>query len=142
MKRFTQSVCILLVMSMVLAIPAYAAGIQAAKGSSYFTMSSVYLEPISDTRFEVWFRVTATGTMDELGSSMIIVQRRASSSDEWENDRYYYPSTYTQMIDYDQITHAACVTYTGSDDYEYRAYVELYAKKGTGTAYMPEYAYF
>lgn len=142
MKRFSQSICIILVMAMVLAMPAHAAGIQDSRASSYFTMSSTYLEPISDTRFEVWFRVTATGTMDELGSSMIIVQRRASSSDDWENDRYYYPDTYTQMIDYDQTTHAACVTYTGSADYEYRAYIELYAKKGTGTAYMPAYAYF
>lgn len=142
MKRFTQCVCVILVLSMVLAFPVQAVSVSDNRASSYFGMSSVYLEPISDRRFEVWFRVTATGTMDELGSSMIIVQRRASSSDDWENDRYYYPSTYTQMIDYDQITHAACVTYTGSPDYEYRAYVELYAKKGTGTAYMPEYAYF
>lgn len=142
MKHFSRFISILLVMSMVLAMPAHAAGIQDSKASSYFGMSSVYLEPISDTRFEVCFRVTATGIMDELGASMIIVQRRASSSDEWENDRYYYPSTYTQMIDYNQATHAAVVTYTGSDDYEYRAYVELYAKKGTGTAYMPAYAYF
>ena len=80
--------------------------------------------------------------MDELGASRITVQRRASSSDSWESVKNYYPSSYSQMIDYDQATHAACVSYTGTAGYEYRAYVEFYAKSGSGTGYTGAYAYF
>lgn len=122
--------------------PAFAAESKDTRSSMFFTKSSVYLSTISGNTFNVCFRVTATGVMDELGASAIIVQRRASANDPWENMKTYYPSVYSQMIDYNQATHTGSVTYTGTSGYEYRAYVELYAKNSSGTGYMPEYAYF
>lgn len=142
MKRFIRCVCILLALSMLLVTPAFAVESQNSRASIYFTMSSVYLSTVSGNMFDVCFSVTGTGVMDEIGASVIIVQRRASSSDPWEDMKTYYPSSYKNMIDYDQVTHSATVRYTGTSGYEYRAYVELYAKNSDGTGYMPEYAYF
>lgn len=142
MKRFIRSICIILVLSMVMITPALATENNNTRASMFFTRTSAYLHTVSGNTFEVWFSVTATGTMDELGSSAIIVQRRASSSDAWENMKTFYPSSYAQMIDYDQVTHAACVRYTGTSGYEYRAYVEFYAKNSSGSGYTGAYAYF
>ena len=142
MKRFIRCICILLVITMFMVIPALAEGEQNSRASAYFTMSSVYLSTVTGNTFKVWFDVTATCVMDELGASVIIVQRYDADSDSWVSVRSFYPSTYRQMIDYDQVTHAASVTYTGASGFEYRAYVELYAKNSSGEGYMPEYAYF
>lgn len=142
MKRLTRCVCFVLALSLLMITPAFATETNNSRSSMFFAKSSVYLERISSSSFEVWFSVTGTGAMDELGASAITVQRRASSSDSWQSVKTYYPSTYTQMIDYDQVTHSACVTYTGASGYEYRAYVELYAKNSNGTGYTGAYAYF
>ena len=141
MKRLTRFVCFALVAAMLLATPAHAAFPQDARASHYFVSSSVYLDTVSGNTFDVCFAVTATGIMDELGASVIIIQRRASESDPWQPVSYYYPSSYPQMIDYGQGTHAASVRFYGSAGYEYRAYVELYAKNSRGEGYMPAYAY-
>lgn len=143
MKRFIRCIALCLVMSVLLVTPAFAAESNNLRSSDFFLKSSVYLSTVSGNTFKVTFNVTATDIMDELGASMIIVQRRASSSDSWQNVKTYYPSSYAQMIDYDQVTHAASVTYYGTSGYQYRAYVELYAKNSAGNVgYMPEYAYF
>lgn len=141
MKRLTRFVCFALIAAMLLATPAHAAFPQNARASQYFVSSSVYLDTVSGNTFDVCFRVTATGIMDELGASVIIIQRRASESDPWKPVSYYYPSSYPQMIDYGQGTHAASVRFYGSAGYEYRAFVELYAKDSSGEGYMPAYAY-
>ena len=142
MKRIVRCICIILALTMLMVTPAFAAETNTQRSSIFFSKSSVYLSTISGNRFNVCFSVTATGIMDELGASVIIVQRRASSSDPWQNVKTFYPSTYTNMIDYNQVTHSSNVTYTGTSGYEYRAYVELYAKDGSDVGYMPEYAYF
>ena len=36
-------------------------------------------------------------------------------------------------------THAAGVSYVGTPGYYYRAYIELYAKKGVNTGYLGRY---
>ena len=142
MKRFTRCACAVLAVFMLLVTPAFAAETQNSRASMYFTMYSAYLSTVSGNTFDVCFSVTATGIMEELGSSVIVVQRRASENDQWQDVKTYYPSVYKQMIDYDQVTHSATVRYTGTSGYEYRAYVELYAKNSSGTGYTGAYAYF
>ena len=142
MKRFAKFICFALILAMLLTTPVYAASVQNSRSSAFFTMSSVYLSLVSGNTFKVCFSVTATDIMDELGASVIIVQRYDADTDSWISVRSFYPSTYRQLIDYNQGTHAASVTYTGASGFEYRAYVELYAKNSSGVGYMPEYAYF
>lgn len=134
MKRFSQCVCILLVLILILATPAFAAESSTLRSSDYFVASSVYLWEISSTQFQVWFEVTATGRMDELGVSVIKVQR-STDTDSWTTVRTYYKEDYSNMICKNTSEHSDCVTYTYSSGYYYRAYVELYAKNSEGTAY-------
>lgn len=138
MKRLSQCVCTLLVLLLILNTTAFAAEANTQRASDYFFNYSVYLHEISGTQFEVWFEVTAKGGMDELGVSTIKVQR-STDRENWTTVRTYYKENNDNMVAKDTCYHEGCVTYTYSSGYYYRAYVELYAKKGNGLAYYDCY---
>lgn len=133
MKRFTQLACLILIFSMVLAIPVFAAE-TGTRASDYFMASSCYLYIISNTEFEVWFDVTSIRMMDELGASEIKVQR-STDKQNWSTVQTYSKEDYPQMICTNTGSHADCVTYSSAESgYYYRAMVTLYAKNSTGIA--------
>ena len=138
MKRFSQIVCIILVCSMVFATTALAAEGTDSRASNFFGASSVYFWQTSGNNYEIWFEVTAVGTMQKLGASQIRVQR---STDErnWTTVRTYNMEDYSQMIDTNTTLHGACVPYTATSGYSYRVIVTLYAKNSRGTGEMDEY---
>ena len=133
MKRFIKCVCLLLAMSIMMAVPVCATENTNTRGSNFFAASSVYLEPIGGRGFQVWFDVTAVGMMDELGAKSITIQRSTDNAN-WTNISTYSKNTYTNLTCKNTGEHASYVTFYGSAGYYYRAYVELYAKDGNGTA--------
>ena len=135
MKRFTRCISLLLVCVMMLSTTAFAAETADPRASNFFAASSVYFWRTSGNNYQIWFDVTAVGTMAELGTSKIQVQR---STDEvnWTTVRTYYKEDYSQMVDTNTTHHVDCVSYTATSGYSYRAIVTLYAKNssgGTGT---------
>ena len=135
MKRFTRCICMVLVCVMMFSTTAFAAETADPRASDFFWASSVYFWNTSGNNYQIWFDVTAVGTMAELGTSKIQVQR---STDEvnWTTVRTYNKADYPQMIDTNTGRHADCVSYTATSGYSYRAIVYLYAKNssgGTGT---------
>ncbi len=133
MKRFSQFVCIILVMVMVLPTAVLASVETEPRISQFFVRHGAYLEKISSTSFEVWFDVTAVEGMLELGAKTIKVQR-SSDGVNWSTMKTYSKDDYSQMTDTDTAGHADCVTYTGaSSGYYYRASVTFYARNSSGT---------
>lgn len=125
MKRFTQLICLLLVASMCLAIPTFAA----EQASDFFMSHSCYLWEISDSEFQVWFNVTAVDGMDVLGASIIKVQRSTDKSN-WETVQTYY-----DIYGYDTSFYGSHVTYSSAEaGYYYRAKVTFFAENSSGTA--------
>lgn len=122
MKRFIQLVCLLLVVSMLLVIPAFAA----EQASLFFAAHSCYLWEVSDTEFQVWFDVTAVGGMDVLGVSEVIVQR-STDGVNWSNEAFYY-----DMYRYGKSYYSGHVTYSDVTSGYYRAQVTFYAENDTG----------
>lgn len=135
MRRFSRCICILLAMSLILAVPAFAAEEIGTRASSYFTKSSEYLCNISATAFDAWFNVTGTGTMDEIGANFIKIQR-SEDGINWTTVRTFTKESYPSLIDTNSTAHAAGVRYVGYLGYYYRAYIQLYAKQGNNTATM------
>jgi len=123
MKRFVQVVCLLLVLSTVLAIPAFAA----EQASDFFASHSCYLWEVSDSEFQVWFDVTAVDGMDVLGASEIHVERSADGIN-WTTVASYY-----DIYRYDRSFSSGHVTYSDvtSGNY-YRAEVTFYAENDEG----------
>lgn len=138
MKRFFRYTCLILVMAIVLAIPAFAAETAEPKASSFFTKSSVYLCNVSGNSFEAWFDVTGTGTMDAIGANFIKIQR-SSDGVNWTTVATCSKDNYLYFMDYNSTTHTAGVSYVGTSGYYYRAYIQLYAKNSSGTGIRDRY---
>ena len=123
MKRFIQLICVFLVISMLLAIPAYAA----EQASDFFMSHSCYLWELSDSSFQVCFNVTAVEGMDVLGASEIKVQRSTDKSN-WTTVATYY-----DYYGYDRSYYSDEITYSSrSSGYYYRAKVTFHAENENG----------
>lgn len=130
MKRLSQLICLLLVASVLLVIPAQAA----TRGSDYFVSHSCYLWEVSDTEFQACFNVTAVDAMDKLGASEIKIQRSANGV-TWET-----VATYTDFYGTNRSYYSDEQSFTSvKPGYYYRAKVTFYAEKGNGIAKYTDY---
>lgn len=132
MKRVLKLICIVLSLSMLLAIPAQAAETGNARESSFFSNSAVYLYKQSGNTFQAWFEVTCVRTMDKVGAKEIKIQR-STDNETWSTMATYTMDNYSALIRSNAVGHDACITYIGSSGYYYRAQYKLYAKDETGT---------
>lgn len=140
MKRFAKHVCLILSFVLLLAMPAQAAELNGARASNYFSNSAIYLYKTSSTTFQAWFEVTCVRQMDKMGAKEIKIQK-SSDNENWTTvATYTMDDYYSTLICEDTVVHAACVTYTGSRGYYYRAYYKLYAKDDTGSGTWARYS--
>ena len=131
MNRFVRIICLLLVFSMIAAVPCYAVE-QEQRASNFFSSFKAYCYESSSTQLAVYFSVFAVNTMDELGASTIKVQRSSDGSN-WTTVKTFTKASYPQMTDTNTFAHATTLYCTKTSGYYYRAYVEFYAKNSTGT---------
>lgn len=130
MKRATRFFCLLLIMSLILAIPVFAA----EQASHFFASHSCYLWELSDSEFQVCFNVTAVDAMDVLGVSEIKVQRSTDKSN-WTTVATYY-----DYYGYDRSYYSDEITYSSrSAGYYYRAKVTFYAENDSGVGEYIDY---
>lgn len=141
MKNFLKVLCAILVISMVLSVPVFAAEETNPWSSAFFVLYSTYLYRTTGTQFEIWFEVDARDVMQELGVNSILLQE-SSDGENWITVKTYEPEDYPQMICENTGSHAECVSYTGRTGYDYRAYVSFYAKNSSGIGERYVYAYF
>ena len=100
--------------------------------SSYLTRSSAYLWAEGDGKISIWFDVTGTGTMDEIGALTIILQK-SSNETTWSTVKTFSYSDYPNMMEYDSVDCVSGVYYSGTEGMYYRAYVTVWAgKDGNG----------
>lgn len=133
MKRIVRTVCVILVLSMMLVIPAQAETNVEPRGSAFFAAYSTYLYKTSSTSFQIWFDVDANAAMmDKLGTSVIELYR-SSNQQNWTKVKTYEMEDYPEMIDEYSYSHIDYVTYSNAwSGYYYCAYVTFYAKNSTG----------
>ncbi len=133
MRKLIHIVSIILVISLTLAIPAYAENTVSPKGSAFFGSYGTDLYETSATSFQIWFDVDANAaTMQELGVSEIVLYRSADRQ-SWSQIKLYQKGVYPQMIEYNTGSHAGYVPYNfATSGYYYRARVTFYAKNSTG----------
>lgn len=136
MKRFSQIVSLILILSVILVNPVFAQEITPWQ-SNYFGSTLAYLHPTTGTAFRIWIEVEAVGMMDKLGASEIILQRSSDNS-TWTDVKTYSKTVYQNLVASNAFAHEAYVTYTGTSGNYYRAKVWFYAERGNGTA---EYSY-
>ena len=139
MKTSIRLVCIVLALSMLLGIPAYAENTVESRGSIFFAAYSTALDKTATDTFEIWFDVDANlAKMDVIGVSEIIVYR-SFDQQSWTQTRVYDMEDYPEMTTTYDYSHTGYVTYdTAIVGYYYRAYITFYAKdsRGIGERYV------
>ena len=133
MKKLVHMMCIILVCSLICAVPAQAANVAEPRESAFFSYYGTDLHKTSSSSFQIWFDVTSNvATMDVLGVSEITVYRSADQQ-SWKKMGTYLMEYNSQMVDYNTTTHAGYVTYNyATTGYYYRAYITFYAKNSSG----------
>ena len=133
MKKLVRVICVLLVCSLLFAVPAQAASVAEPRASAFFSSYGTDLYKASSTSFEIWFDVDANAsTMQELGVTEIIVYRSANQQ-SWTKMKTYTVDDYPEMVDYNTGSYAGYVTYNyATTGYYYTAYITFYAKNSTG----------
>ena len=134
MKKAIRFVCITLVLSILLVIPAYADSTAAPWGSIFFAAYGTDLYKTSNSSFEIWFDVDANAAMmDVIGVSEIVVYRSFDGQSSWTQTRVYDMDDYPEMTTTYDYSHTSYVTYdTAITGYYYRAYITFYAKNSRG----------
>lgn len=140
MRRLFRTIALILVCAMLAANPVLAAGGAATFASSHFESRSVDFFVTSSSNLKVEFTVVATGTMQELGVSLVAVECSEDGGETWDTVKSWIPSRYPSMLAENKGSHSGSLTYTGtvSSYCLYRAYVVFYARNssGTGSAYI------
>ena len=132
MKRFVKCLCLILVMSLCLAIPVAAAEEPVPFASNFFASRDAYLWRTSSTSCEAWFEVTAVRGMTELGAEYIDIER-SSDGVNWRVVKTYDRDDYSNLIKYNTVNHTSYVVFNDMEPgYQYRMYVSLYAKDSSG----------
>ena len=137
MKRFARIICLFIVLSIVVAIPAYAEA-QTSRASSFFTAYRAYCSKASSTSLEVSFHVIGAGPMDILGASQIKVQR-SSDGENWTTVKTFDKADYSNMTDTNTAVHGSVMTCSITGGHYYRAVVTFYAKNSTGVGFKAYY---
>lgn len=138
MKKLVRLICVILVCSLVLAVPAQAAA-ENARASIFFGSYGTDLYKTSSTSFDIIFDVTANvATMDVLGVSEILLYE-STDQQSWRQIKMYSMNAYAVMVDYNTTYHGGYVSYNfATPGYYYTAYVTFYAKdsRGFGERYV------
>lgn len=137
MKRILRFMCFVLVLTMCITVSAYATE-QNQKASSYFAAYRAYCTATSSTSLTVSVHVIATGEMEEIGASSVVVQK-SSDGTNWSTAKTFSKGSTSGMIDTDTGSHAFTLTCSKTPGNYYRAYVTFYAKNSSGTGYRYYY---
>ena len=138
MKQYIRLIALALIVVLIFTPVANASELPQQKASYYFSMTGIDIVKVSSTQFRVWFDVTATHTMKQVGASKIVVERSSNQTD-WTVIKTYRSESYSSMLYSNTVGHTSYITHSGTPGYYYRAEVTFYAKDSSGTG---TYAYY
>lgn len=133
-------IAICLVFALSVPITVYATGdmLISPCASYYLDTYNTYICRVgTNGQIQIWFDVMGTGTMDEIGVLSIELYEVDSNGNEtWL--KTYQHEDYSSMLIEDDWVHCSYVSYQGSANKTYKAYVCIWAgKNGSGdTRYM------
>ncbi|MBE6943350.1 MAG: hypothetical protein E7453_03710 [Ruminococcaceae bacterium] len=141
MRKCIRFICMILICSLLLAVPAYAESAAESRASAFFSSHSTDLYETSSTSFQIWFDVVsnAGSSPQELGASEIALYESADGQ-SWTKIKTYTMDDYPQMVDQNTTYHAEYVTYdTAITGYYYTARITFYAKNSRGIGELDVY---
>lgn len=132
MKKFRNTLCLVLVLALSLCGGARAAAAE-TRASAYLAAYLAYVYVDQDGTVSVCYDVQASNTMDEVGVLTIRLQEQVPGSSTWTTVKTYRYTDYPDMLSYNDDLHYGHVDYDGNVENSYRAYVTIWAgKNGDG----------
>lgn len=106
--------------------------------SNYLTAYNTYICDMGGGEIQIWYEVVGTGYMDEIGTLSIRLYESSNNGSTWSWVKTFTHENYSTMLVYDDYYHYSYVSYQGSSNKIYKAYVCIWAgKDGSGdTRYM------
>ena len=121
-----------LILAVILVFPtlgsAAAAETVQPRASAYLTSYSAYVYLPGNGEVQVYFDVTGTGTMDELGALSIKIYE-STDGVTWTWKQTFKHNTTPGMLSYNDYFHYGSVTYNGVVGRYYKAYVCVWGGK-------------
>lgn len=126
---------IALCLALFLAVPTYASAseIEAVqpRASDYLISYQTYVYPAGSGKVQVWFDVTGTTYMDDLGSLSIHLYESKDNSN-WTYIKTFSHADYPSMLGHDDYFYMSHIDYQGVAGRYYKAYVCIWAGKDGG----------
>ncbi|MBO5836986.1 MAG: hypothetical protein J6Q92_03735 [Oscillospiraceae bacterium] len=120
-----------LILAMVLLFPVSAMAVE-PRSSLYLDSYSAYVYNAAWGKIQVWFDITGTGDMDEIGALEIWLYE-SKDNENWTWIKTYEYQDYSGMLGYNDYTHTGHIEYSGTIGRYYKAYVCVWAgKNGDG----------
>lgn len=98
------------------------------RASDYLSTYGAYMYPAGWGKVQVWFDVTGTTYMDEIGALDIKVYE-SRDNETWTWVQTFHFSDYPDMLAYNDFSHNGHVEYNGTIGRYYKAYVCVWAGK-------------
>ena len=130
-QKLLKSISLVLLIVLCLSSATASAITMGTRASDYLDCYSAYVYSEGGGEVSVWFDVTGTGTMDEVGAITILLQESSNNS-TWSTVKTFRYTDYPNMMEYDSIDCVSGVYYSGIDGRYYRAYVTVWAGNDGG----------
>lgn len=129
-KKLLRAISALVCLAMICSIPAFAAEVRA---SSQISFCSAVLARNSNGGLSLTYYVVATGTMDSIGASSIVIERYNGS--KWvEEHTYTFENTPELQTTKATQYHTNLEITPMYDESDYRAEVTFYVKNSSGSS--------
>lgn len=92
------------------------------RASDYLSIYSAYVYPAGWGKIQVWFDVTGTDYLDEIGALEIRLYE-SKDNESWTWVKTFDYTDYSDMLGYDDFSHTGHVEYNGTLGRYYKAYV-------------------
>lgn len=120
-----------LLLALILILPVSAMATE-SRSSLYLHSYGAYVYPAGWGKVQVWFNVTGTNDMDEIGALDIRLYE-SKDNQTWSWVKTFQFSDYPDMLGYNDYYHSGHIEYNGTIGRYYKAYVCVWAgKNGDG----------
>lgn len=101
------------------------------RASDYLSSYNTYICPMGSGKIEVWFTVTGTDYMDDIGT-LTIKLYESTDQETWTWIDTFRQEDYSNMLGHDKFYYSSHVDYQGVAGRYYKAYVTIWAGRDVG----------
>lgn len=108
-----------------------AANTEPMRASEYISFYNAYAQPLNNGQVRFDFQITGVSVMRQLGVSQIQILEKTGTT--WKTVETYRYHNYPSLMGNNTLMHTGSITFQGSSNRTYMAYVTFYAANAKGS---------